>query len=368
MKIMHIVGNRPQFIKLAPVSQEVRKRGHEEIIIHTGQHFDINMSDVFFEELGIPSPTENLHVSGGTHSEMTANIMIALEPCVKKYSPDIVILYGDTNSTLAAALVVRKLGIPIVHVEAGPRTGGINNPEEINRVIVDRISDILCAPDESSKDNLGREGLGEKSFFTGDVMYDAFLNNCNKADFGKLASELDIENNKYILMTWHREENTSCVERMEWILQFLEQIELPVVFPMHPRTKKKLEEYGLLERLQSLENIKLSEPLGYLEMVALISHCSLVLTDSGGLSKEAFFANRKCLFMVELQVWAVLEENGWIVHLKDSIPENIRILNELMHSNGNVEEKKPLYYGNGRNAAVILDIIEEKYSKEGNRI
>lgn len=360
MKIMHIVGNRPQFIKMAPISWEMKKRGYKEIIIHTGQHFDANMSEVFFRELDIPVPDENLHISGGTHAEMTARIMMALEKPVETYKPDVVILYGDTNSTLAAALVVRKLGIPIVHVEAGPRTGSQNNPEEINRTIVDHISDILCAPNQSSKKNLDREGLDTKSYFTGDVMYDTFLNCCNKIDFEEFSRRLGIKDQKYILLTWHREENTSSKERMEWIVELITNVGKTIVFPIHPRTKNKLLEYGLLKQLEESDNVILIEPVGYLEMVSLLSHCELVLTDSGGLSKESFFANVRCLFMLNLEVWPELEKSGWIIHLKANIEENLQLIDSMIQKNSKIKEK-PLFYGEGKTAKVILDIIEEKY-------
>lgn len=360
MKIMHIVGNRPQFIKLSPVSREVRKRGHDEYIIHTGQHFDINMSDVFFKELDIPVPDENLHISGGTHAEMTARIMLALEKPVKKYNPDVVIVYGDTNSTLAAALVVRKLGIPIIHIEAGPRTGCPYNPEEINRTVVDHISDVLCAPDENSKKNLDGEGLSANSYFTGDVMYDTFLNCRNKIDSVEFLRKIGVENRKYILMTWHREENTLDKERMQWIVKLITSVEKTVIFPIHPRTKNKLIEHGLLKELEENENIILIEPVGYLEMVSLLTHCEFVLTDSGGLSKESFFANVRCLFMSDLVVWPDLEKSDWIIHLRSNIEENLQLIDSMCKKNNEVQEK-PLYYGAGKSAKEILDIIEEKY-------
>ena len=216
--IMHIVGNRPNFIKLAPISREIRKRGYKEIIIHTGQHFDENMSDVFFRELDIPEPDENLHVSGGSHSEMTARIMLELETVVIKYHPHVVFVYGDTNSTLAAALVVRKLNIPIAHIEAGIRTGIYENPEEANRIFVDHASELLCTPDRASKRNLEMEGLGAKSCFTGDVMYDAFLYYKKRVNAERIMEKYGVRSKEYILMTWHRQENTSDAERMIQIL------------------------------------------------------------------------------------------------------------------------------------------------------
>jgi UDP-N-acetylglucosamine 2-epimerase len=361
MRIMHIVGNRPQFIKLAPVSAEIRKRNHEEIIIHTGQHFDENMSDVFFEELSIPKPDENLHVSGGSHTEMTARIMLELEPCITKYNPDAVVLYGDTNSTLAAAITVRKMGIPIVHVEAGPRTGSKNNPEEINRVIVDRISDVLCTPDMSSVENLRNEGMGDRTYFTGDVMYDAFKYTSNNENYKYVLEQYGVEDREYILMTWHRQENTSDKERMIQIIDMLSKIKSKIIFPIHPRTRKMIGEFGLNERINSISNLKLIEPVGYMEMVALTSHSKLILTDSGGLSKESFFADVRCMFMLDLKVWPELEKIGWVVHMSDDNDKNITLLNDML--NFSEMNDKPLFYGDGNAARKIVDLIEKQIAK-----
>jgi UDP-N-acetylglucosamine 2-epimerase len=315
------------------------------------------MSDVFFEELNIPKPNENLHISGGTHTEMTAKMMLELEPCILKYNPDIVLLYGDTNSTLAAALTVRKLGIPIVHVEAGPRTGSRDNPEEINRVIVDRISDILCTPDISSLNNLKNEGLSDRAYFTGDVMYDAFK-------YTAINGNYCVNDEDYILMTWHRQENTADKERMIQIIDMLSKIDCRIIFPIHPRTRKMIDEFGLNERIDNITNLKLIDPVGYTEMVALSSHSKLILTDSGGLSKESFFADVRCLFMVDLKVWPELEEIGWIVHMSDDNDKNIRMINEMLIAPK--MNDKPMFYGDGNAAVKIVDLIEKKFNSGRN--
>lgn len=358
--IMHIVGNRPQFIKLAPVSREIRKRGYNEVIIHTGQHFDENMSDIFFEELDIPKPDENLHVSGGSHSEMTARIMLALEPVVRKYHPQIVFVYGDTNSTLAAALVIRKMNIPIVHVEAGSRTGAYENPEEVNRILVDRVSDILCTPDMESLDNLVREGLGAKGYFTGDVMYDAFCYYRDKIDAERIVEEYGLERGKYILMTWHRQENTSDVNTMSHILELVEKIDRPVLCPMHPRTSKKLQEFGLLDRAMSIDRFMIVPPVGYLEMLALMSNCGMVLSDSGGLSKESYFAGVKCMFMLELNVWPDLQKIGWIENISLDNQQNVKNVNNIFYDKISIREgNSKLFYGDGYAAGKIVDLMEK---------
>lgn len=359
--IMHIVGNRPQFIKLAPISKEIRKRKYREVIIHTGQHFDENMSDVFFEELNIPEPSENLHVSGGSHSEMTARIMIALEPVVIKYNPRIVIIYGDTNSSLAAALVVRKLNIPIVHIEAGIRTGISANPEEVNRILVDHASEILCTPDRKSYKYLETEGLGAKSYFTGDVMYDAFCFYKNKVNAEHIMEKYGIKRKEYIFMTWHRQENTTDIEKMSEILDFVESIKRPIICPMHPRTFKKLKEYRLTDKALNIAEFHIIQPIGYLETIALSSNSGMILTDSGGLSKESYFANVKCLFMLDLNIWPDLEEIGWIIKMSEDKEKNIYEIEQCFNSYVEKEQNKEMFYGDGHAAEKIIDLIENSF-------
>ncbi|MCI9399464.1 MAG: UDP-N-acetylglucosamine 2-epimerase (non-hydrolyzing) [Lachnospiraceae bacterium] len=359
--IMHVVGNRPQFIKLAPISKEIRKREYEEVIIHTGQHFDENMSKVFFRELDIPKPNENLHISGGSHAEMTARIMIALEPVVIKYNPCIVIVYGDTNSTLAAALVVRKLNIPIVHIEAGIRTELSENPEEANRILVDHASEVLCTPDRKSYKNLEKEGLKAKSYFTGDVMYDSFCYYKDKINIELVLQKYGIKRKEYILMTWHRQENTTDAERMSQILDFIEYIKRPIICPMHPRTYNKLKEKHLLDKAMNIAGFRIIQPVGYLETIALSSNSRMILTDSGGLSKESYFANAKCLFMMDLNIWPDLEEIGWIVKMSQNNEKNIRIIEQCFNSYEEDEQHKEMFYGDGHAAEKIIDLIENMF-------
>lgn len=360
--IMHIVGNRPQFIKLAPISREIRRRGYKEIIIHTGQHFDENMSDIFFEELDIPNPDENLHVSGGGHSEMTAKIMLALESVILKYNPKVVILYGDTNSTLAAALVVRKLNIPIVHIEAGIRTKSQQNPEEVNRVITDHVSSLLCAADRESKLNLENEGLGADSYFTGDVMYDAFMYYANKVNVDEILSKYELHRKDYILMTWHRQENTSDAQKMKQILNLVKNIGRPVICPLHPRTRIKLGEYGLMDEAMNIKGFKMIQPVGYLEMIALTSNCSMILTDSGGLSKESYFAGVKCVFMLEVSVWPDLEQIGWIRHVSRNNKIDIDMIQQCIDLNVQKDERdREQFFGDGNAAVKVIDLVEKKF-------
>jgi len=356
--IMHIVGNRPQFIKLAPVSKELYQRGYEDIVIHTGQHYDENMSDIFFRELEIKKPIENLEVGSGSHAEITAKAMLRIEKVCMKYKPSLVILYGDTDSTLAAALACRKLNIPIVHVEAGTRSYKKSNPEETNRVIVDHVSDICFCPDHPSVENLRKEGIIKNVFFTGDVMYDVFLQTKEKGIKSNLLEEYDLEKEKYILMTWHRQENTDKKERVEKIVSFLEKIKCKMLYPVHPRTKKVLVDYGLWERISEIRNLTIIEPVGYDEMVYLQSNCKLILTDSGGLSKESVFAGVKCLFMTDLNIWSDLEKAGWIIHInfdnEDSIKNTLNIMQE-----SKAEKQEVDFYGDGHAAKKIVDVLEQ---------
>lgn len=357
---MHIVGNRPQFIKLAPVSRAVRKRGHEEIIVHTGQHYDENMSDVFFEELDIPQPKVNLNVRSGTHAQVTASIIGQLEKVVIDENPNAVIIYGDTNSTLAAAIVVSKLNIPLFHVESGSRTYSKTNPEEKNRIVADHLSDYLFAPDKTSADNLKKEGIDlNRIIFSGDVMYDQFLYCVSQND--------NIFNKKYpddfILMTWHRQENTCSKNRMEKMLSFLEKIDYKIVFPIHPRTRKLLAEYDLGKRVEANDNLIITNPVGYKEMTVLLSRCKLLISDSGGASKEASFVGKKCFYPLELEVWPELVELGYInmVDIEDdiSVQNNIQEMEEIIHSNKSLNKSR--CFGDGNAAEIIVDTIERAF-------
>lgn len=358
-RALHIVGNRPQFIKLAPVSKAIRSRGYLDDILHTGQHYDANMSDVFFEELGIPKPSVNLNIGSGSHAEMTGKAMIAIEDYLKETMPKSVILYGDTDSTLAGVLAAAKLNIPIVHIEAGPRTNSKSNPEEQNRIVVDHLSDWLFCPDQNSLTNLQKEGCGDKAIFAGDVMYDAFLN-VSKIQ-SKNALSLVKDDEEFILMTWHRMENTSSREKMDMILNMVSRVGEKVICPLHPRTKNMLNQFGLWEKAIGIDNFKIIDPVGYFEMVQLANRCKLIITDSGGLSKESFFAGVKCLFMVELDVWIPLQEIGWIRHVDFSNPNYIDFVRNMITESSYMREStRPEFYGDGHAAEKIVDFLIQK--------
>ena len=352
--IVHIVGNRPQFIKLAPLYQVLELAGCQQNIIHSGQHYDENMSDVFFGELGIPAPYLNLEAGGGSHAQVTAKAMIGLEEELLRSRPDLVILYGDTNTTLAGALVAAKLSIPMAHVEAGPRINIKSNPEECNRITTDHLSDILFCPDHVSMQNLQREGLAGRACLTGDIMYDTYLSIA-----GGLAGEKPQED--VIVMTWHRQENTSDRARMESILRLVEGLEDHVIFPVHPRTRKCLEQFGLMERAEGIPGLEMTEPLGYVEMVKLMQRARLILTDSGGVSKESSFAGAKCLFMLDADVWEDLVREKWIRRVnpqdKNSVEEALRFAAEAKRV---ADEDRPKFYGDGHAASKMVQALRER--------
>ena len=307
MKIFTVVGARPQFIKAAVVSRAFKERRPDvsEILVHTGQHYDANMSGVFFEELNIPRPTHNLGVGGGTHGQNTGRMLEGLEALMLAESPDWVLVYGDTDSTLAGALAAAKLNIPLAHVEAGLRSFNRRMPEEINRVLTDHAAAMLFAPTELARTNLRSEGIAnEKIHVVGDVMYDAALfykaHACKPAWF----DALEIAQNEFVLCTIHRAENTDDPKRMQAIFEGLEDAALPVVLPLHPRTRSKLRQIGM----ELPANINVVDPVGYLEMVWLEANCKLVATDSGGVQKEAYFHQKPCVTLRDETEWVELVE------------------------------------------------------------
>lgn len=319
-RLLTIVGARPQFIKAATVSRaihahnaEVQATGQdqlvEELIVHTGQHFDANMSDVFFEQLDIPLPRYHLGIDSVSHGAMTGRMLEAIEACILNERPDWVLVYGDTNSTLAGALAAVKLHVPLAHVEAGLRSFNRRMPEEINRVLTDHAADLLFTPTETASRNLAKEGITEaKVQQVGDVMYDAAL------FYGKLAeknssilAQLDLAPQSYILATLHRAENTDDAERLQSILAGFAQASQPIIWPLHPRTRKRLLECSLT--LPS--NVRLIAPVGYLDMVMLEKHAALIATDSGGVQKEAYFHAVPCLTLRDETEWVETVEAGW---------------------------------------------------------
>ncbi len=307
-KILTIVGARPQFIKAAVVSSQFsRSSQFEEIMVHTGQHYDANMSDVFFEELGIPQPKHHLGIGSGGHGMQTGRMLEALEGVMLVEQPDWVLVYGDTNSTLAGALAAVKLHIPVAHVEAGLRSFNRQMPEEINRVLTDHASSLLFAPTQTALEQLKKEGIPDaRVLWTGDVMYDAALH------FGKnptdILQTLQLEPKSYVLATIHRAENTDNLERLRTIFAAFAELAQshPILLPLHPRTRHTLEREGIVP-----PGVHFLEPVGYLDMVTLTKGAALVATDSGGLQKEAFFHRVPCVTLRDETEWVELLELGW---------------------------------------------------------
>ena len=307
MRVLTVVGARPQFIKAGPVSEALRNAGIEEVLVHTGQHFDERMSAVFFEELDLPAPAVNLEVHGGNHGEQTGRMMIALEPVVLAHRPDVVLVFGDTNSTLAGALVATKLHIPVAHVEAGLRSHDRTMPEEVNRVVTDHVSNLLLAPTELAVTNLATEGIsGPSVVLTGDVMFDAAL---RAAD--RIRASVVAPTTPYILVTVHRPASTDSPVALGSIVDAVAELHargFDVTWPVHPRTIGKFDEYGLRHRL---DGVTLCDPVGFLDMTRLTSSAALVLTDSGGLQKEAYFHGRPCVTLRTTTEWTELVDLGW---------------------------------------------------------
>jgi UDP-GlcNAc3NAcA epimerase len=308
-KIITIVGARPQFIKAATLSRQFKLIGIEELIIHTGQHFDANMSDVFFEEMEIPKPAFQLDIHGLTHGAMTGRMLEGIEAILLSEKPDGVLVYGDTNSTLAGALAASKLHIPVIHVEAGLRSYNMEMPEEINRILTDRISNILFCPTDTAVNNLKREGFDNmpiRIVKNGDVMQDAAIYYAAKAEEkSNILSKIGVS--KFVLGTIHRQENTDSPENLKNIIAGLNEInrQTAVVVPIHPRTRNILTEQNIIPEF------KLIDPVGYFDMIMLLKTCELVITDSGGVQKEAFFFGKHCITLREQTEWVELVENGF---------------------------------------------------------
>ena len=310
-KIATVLGARPQFIKAAVLSRIIQQGGEfQEVIIHTGQHFDDNMSEIFFRELGIPPAAYNLDVNSLGHGAMTGKMMERLEPILEREKPDMVLVYGDTNSTLAGALVAKKMGIPVAHVEAGLRSGNMAMPEEINRIVTDRISDVLFCPTGQAVKNLENEGFGAfdtRIVQSGDIMKDsvAFFKD-RMGSFQDLHEQCGIQGGKFALATIHRQENTDDPSKLAAIFKGLDEIskKIPVVMPLHPRTKAAMKEFDIESE------IVLIDPVGYAAMQQLLHFCEVVITDSGGLQKEAYFHKKPCLVVRPQTEWVELIEHG----------------------------------------------------------
>lgn len=356
MKVVSIVGARPQFIKSAVVSRAMRSTGLEEVLVHTGQHYDSNMSDVFFEEMEIPKPDYHLSIGGGTHGQNTGRMLEAIERVLLDGRPDIVLVYGDTDSTLAGALAAVKLHIPVAHVEAGLRSFNRRMPEEINRVLTDHASSFLFAPTAVAVGHLQREGIpAERIHQVGDVMLDAALFYQTKAaQQSTVLERLNLEPSSYVLATVHRAENTDQPERLQAILAGFREVarKIPVVWPVHPRTRKVLDQLSLLAYGQ--DEAILIEPVGYLDMVMLESHACLIATDSGGVQKEAFFFRKPCVTLRDETEWVELVELGWNTLCP---PLNARAIAQTILRCLNTQGQEAVPYGVGDAGLKIARVL-----------
>ncbi len=355
MKVVTIIGARPQFVKAATVSRELKKAGLEEILVHTGQHFDHNMSQVFFDEMEIPHPHYNLEISGLNHGAMTGRMLEKIEDVLLKEKPDYVLVYGDTNSTLAGALASVKLHIPVAHVEAGLRSFEMKMPEEVNRILTDRISKILFCPTQTAFDNLNQEGFQHfdcKVVLAGDVMFDAVKYYQSKINtHATVLQTQHLEGKHFVLATLHRAENTNDPARLKAICEAFNEInqDVTIVLPLHPRTK------AFLESNHIPLHARIIEPVGYFDMLALLKNCQLVMTDSGGLQKEAYFFEKFCITLRDQTEWVELVHVGANV-LAGANKETI-VKNFKSNYQKSIQVKEGLY-GEGHAAATIVSYLQ----------
>lgn len=346
MKILTIVGARPQFIKAAPVSKALRAAGHEEVLIHTGQHYDHRMSQVFFDEMDIPRPDVNLEIGSGSHGKQTGEMLMAIEHEVQAHRPDWVLVYGDTNSTLAGALAAAKLNVPVAHVEAGLRSHNREMPEEHNRVLTDHCSELLFCPTRTAVTLLASEGITRGVELVGDTMYDAVLRFASLAKKqSTVLQDLGVTPRAYLLATVHRPYNTDAPSILRQIVRAFGEIEECIVFPVHPRTRDRLT--GLGESLPS--NVRLIEPVGYLDMLALQQSARLILTDSGGIQKEAFFFEVPCVTLRPETEWVETVEAGWNVLVNTDGPSILHAVTQRTWPQGS----PPAVFGDGHAATKI---------------
>lgn len=348
MRVLSVVGARPQFIKAAVLSAELARRGTEEVLVHTGQHYDREMSDVFFEELAIPEPAHHLGVGSGKHGAQTGEMMKRLEPVIQRERPDWVLVYGDTNSTLAGALVAAKLHVPVAHVEAGLRSFNREMPEEINRIVADHVADMLFVPNEQAAAQLASEGVKDGVRIVGDLMVDlAMMVAAKIPEHPEILERFMLLPHAYAVATIHRASNTDDPSTFARLIEGLRRVQLPVVFPVHPRTRAVAAALGVGDG----DNIIACDPLGYTEMMALVSRAAALFTDSGGLQKEAFVLSVPCVTLREETEWLETLEDGWNV-LAGSDPQKI-----ASGAQRPVPSRKGMPYGDGNAAHKIADAL-----------
>jgi UDP-GlcNAc3NAcA epimerase len=357
LKILTVIGNRPQFIKAAAVSPRLRETS-TEILVHTGQHFDDDLSRVFFAELGLPEPDRQLHVAGGTNTSQVSRMLDALEPVLDDLDPDAVLVYGDTNSTLAGGLAAAQHGVAVAHVEAGMRSFDRTMPEELNRVLTDHLSSLLLCSSAQAMDNLQREGVAGELACVGDVMVDVAARIQPRArQMRDLLAPRDLTAGEYLLVTAHRAGNVDVPARLERLVELLLELPARAILPLHPRTRSRLEEAGLLGRLATAPQLQLTSPLGYVETMALLTNARALLTDSGGLQKEAYLARIPCLTLRPNTEWVETVQSGWN-HLVDLDPAAVaRALAAPL------PPEHPSLYGDGRAGQRVVDALLRRFGQ-----
>ncbi len=362
MNLYSVVGARPQFLKAAMIADAVRvfnqhspTRKITHSIIHTGQHYDINMSDVFFRELALPEPAYNLNLGGLNDAETVGRVIEAVSKIIDSDKPDATIVYGDTNSTLGASLAGVKSNVPVIHVEAGVRCFDRKRPEEVNRVLTDQVAAIKFCPSEMAYSNLVKEGLGDGAFNVGDVTYEAFLRHDHYAGSTELLNSIGVEKNNYALLTIHRQENVDDAEVFRGLCKALNSIasETPLVWPIHPRAEKRLEQFSGLDWI---DRIHIIPPVSYRDMLTLEANSKLVITDSGGVQKEAFFWRKNCIIVSDYTEWPELVDSGWATLTGTTSDEVMSAWNRMKVSEVG-EDISP--YGAGKSAAAMIDKIME---------
>ena len=350
MKILSIVGARPQFIKAAQVSNKIRKN-NTEILIHTGQHYDENMSDIFFNQLDIPKPDFNLEIGSAKHGVQTAKMLRKIEKYILEIKPDFVLVYGDTNSTLAGSLAASKQLYPVIHIEAGLRSYNKDMPEEINRIITDHIAELLFCPTRNAVNNLNKEGIKEGVEFVGDVMYDAVINNIKIANKqSNILKKLELRKEKYFLATVHRAENTNKKSNLKNIVDAFNQVNIKIVIPFHQKKKKYMKKFDLNFK----ENVIVVEPVSYLDMLKLEDNAKKILTDSGGIQKEAYFLKTPCITLRDNTEWVETIKNGWNIIVGNDKHKIIRALSKRTPINYDSK-----IFGNGKASDKIVNYIED---------
>jgi UDP-GlcNAc3NAcA epimerase len=358
MKIFLVLGTRPQIIKSTPILHEALKQNLDIQIIHTGQHYDSSLSQVFFEQLSPPEPFVNLSVGSGSHIYQTAEIMLRLEKYLVEEKPALVIVPGDTNSALAGAIATVKLGIQLAHLESGARSYDMKMAEEINRRLIDHCAQTLFAPTSNCKKNLEEEAVTGNIYMVGDTMYDVFMNFSDIADKNNITQKLDLTNNEYAILTTHRAENVDDPTKLKKMLQAIQTLKMPIIFPIHPRTKQRLKENGI-----SLDGttIRTIDPVGYIEMLALLKNAKIAITDSGGLQKEAFWSKTPCITIRDRTEWTETVDIG-VNFITDIDPAMIKhALKQIQENYSEIKGRfKSNPFGNGKASEMIVKILKEK--------